>query len=250
MLEKVFLSFKYLFIDNFPSLDLIVWGLPVSFLYGLGVLFIAGFLKRNFFIRTGLTRKFFHFFIFFSATLIQVCVDLSATLVFGGGISLVVLFSLLKGDGNVFYEALARESDEPVRARYIILPYFATLLGGLTVNLLFSPIHSLAGYLITGIGDAIGEPVGVKWGKHKYRVTSFTNQVSYRSLEGSMAVFLSVLIVFVLIAVFNNVVFANYLFIKIVFASLLVTITEAISPHGWDNYTTMLVGGLLSYLIF
>lgn len=175
-------SLRRLFIDNFPSLEIIVTVLPLSFLFGATMLFLAGYAKNKYTIRTGLTRKFFHFVVFFSAGLIQLFFGLPFTLVFGGGISLVVLLALLKGDESILYEALAREQDEPTRARYIIIPYFATLFGGLTVNLFFQPLHSFTGYLITGLGDAIGEPIGVKWGKRKYNVPSVSGVDSYRSL--------------------------------------------------------------------
>lgn len=250
MTQSIVESFKYLFIDNFPSLKLILWLLPSSFIFGILILFFAGILKRNFKVRTGLTRKLFHFVVFGSAGIIQFIIGLPATLVFGGGISLVVLYALLKGDEHILYEALARESDEPTRARYIIMPYFATLFGGLAVNLLFMPLHSFSGYLITGLADAIGEPVGVKWGKNKYKVPSLSGYISYRSLEGSLAVFLSVFVILILVSILNGVFLSFGLFALILLSSFVVALVEAFSPHGWDNFTTMITGSLLSNWIF
>lgn len=250
MFQSTFDSFKYLFIDNFPSLRLISWLLPSSFIFGILTLFIAGILKRDFKVRTGLTRKLFHFIVFGSAGFIQLFIGLPATLVFGGGISLVILYALLKGDEHILYEALARENDEPIRARYIVMPYFATLFGGLTVNLLFMPFHSFSGYLITGIADAIGEPIGVKWGRNKFKVPSLSGFVSYRSIEGSFAVFLSVIAIFLFVATLNNVVITFVIISMILISSAVVTLVEAFSPHGWDNFTTMVIGSLLSYWIF
>lgn len=250
IISDFFSLFRRLFIDNFPSAEVILTVLPFSFLYGYLVLRIAGTIKKNYTVRTGLTRKFFHFIVFLTAGLLQHNYGLSHTLVFGGGISLVVLLALLKGDGYVLYEALAREQDEPTRARYIIMPYFATLIGGLTVNLFFQPLHSFTGYFITGFGDAVGEPVGVKWGKHKYKVPSVSGVISFRSIEGSIAVFLSVFLVFLFVAYLNSVFIGLGLTGKILIGSLLITLIEAVSPHGWDNFTTMLAGSLLSYWIF
>jgi phytol kinase len=250
MIQSILDSLKYLFIDNFPKLELILWLLPFSFLFGISVLYIAGRLKRDFKVRTGLTRKLFHFVVFGSAGILQFFIGLPATLVFGGGISLVVLYALLNGDEHILYEALARENDEPTRARYIIMPYFATLFGGLTVNLLFASFHSFSGYLITGLADAVGEPIGVKWGKHKYKVPSISGYVSFRSVEGSLAVFLSVFLIFLLICFLNGLVLTAVIFAMIVLSSLVVMLVEAISPHGWDNFTTMITGSLLSYWIF
>jgi hypothetical protein len=40
----------------------------------------------------------------------------------------------------MLYEAMARETDAPHRTHYIIVPYFATLIGGLASNILFGPV--------------------------------------------------------------------------------------------------------------
>ena len=73
--------------------------------------------------------------------------------------TLVVFYAVARGAGNHFYEALAREKDEPHRTFFVLVPYFTTLIGGLVSNILFGPV-AVAGYLVTGLGDAIGEPPG------------------------------------------------------------------------------------------
>ena len=52
-----------------------------------------------------------------------------------GSTVIVVLWALVGGAGHPHYEALAREKDAPHRTWYIVVPYLATLAGGLTVNL-------------------------------------------------------------------------------------------------------------------
>ena len=47
---------------------------------------------------------------------------------------------------------------------------------------------------ITGIGDGLAEPVGITFGKHKYKTRSFfssSTRFYTRSFEGSACVFLS-----------------------------------------------------------
>ncbi len=50
----------------------------------------------------------------------------------------------------------------------------------------------LIGILVDGLGDALAEPVGIVFGKHRYRVRSFfSTRTQFRTLEGSACVFAS-----------------------------------------------------------
>jgi len=151
IVEKI-LSFL---IDNFPSLKSIIIGGPLSLFWTFLCLYFAGFLKKNKGLKTGYTRKIFHFLVFSSAAIIQLIWDISIVCLFGGMATIIIFYSISKGSGFILYEALAREKDEPHRSYYIIIPYFATLLGGLTSNILFGKF-AIFGYLVTGFGDAIG----------------------------------------------------------------------------------------------
>jgi phytol kinase len=106
---------------------------------------------------------------------------------FGGATTLVLSYALVRGAGDPLYEALAREKDVPYRTWYIVVPYLATLAGGLAANAL-AGATAVIGYLVCGIGDAVGEPIGTRFGRHTYRVLAPGRVVSYRSLEGSCAV--------------------------------------------------------------
>jgi len=76
------------------------------------------------------------------------------------------------------FHALDRPEDRPHTLKWIIggniLPglflivifrYFLTLVGG-------DPGLALIFIMITGVGDGMAEPVGIAWGKHKYRTWS------------------------------------------------------------------------------
>ncbi len=236
---------EYLFIDNFPSIDLIMWFLPISILFGLLSLKLCGYLKLEKGWRTGYSRKLFHFITYSTVGFIQSQLMLPYTFVFGGGISLVVLYALIKGEGNILYEALAREKDAPRQSLYILFPYLATLLGGLLTNYLFDPQTSMIAYFVTGFGDAIGEPIGVRFGKHKYKVPSVRGVVSYRSFEGSMAIVLASFVAILLGVGLLGISLNGVFLFKMAFIAFVVGIIEGLSPHGWDNFTTMVGSALL-----
>jgi phytol kinase len=120
---------------------------------------LAAQLKTRFGLRTGYTRKVFHVLIFTSAALVQAIGGFVAVCVFGTMVSAVVALAVLRGPNNPLYEALAREQDGPARTYYIVIPHFATMIGGLASNIFFGPL-ALVGYLVGGLGDAAGEPVG------------------------------------------------------------------------------------------
>lgn len=135
------------------------------------------------------TRKIFHFGIFTGAAVVHSLWGLPGTNAFGAVLACVVLVAALRGDRDPIYRVLARETDRPRRTMFILVPLFTTALGGLGSALLTGP-YATVGYLVSGWGDAVGEPVGTRWGKHKYRVPSLGGVPATRSFEGSAAVFL------------------------------------------------------------
>ena len=161
--------------------------------------------------------------------------------------TLVIFFAVWRGSSNILYEAMAREKDEPHRTLFILVPYFTTLAGGLLSNILFGPI-ALAGYLVTGLGDAIGEPVGTMFGKHHYRVPSVSSVPATRSVEGSIAVFTMSLLALLLAAAVSPQVTIGVLEISKVLVIAACMLAEAVSPHGWDNATMQLLPTTLVWL--
>jgi len=217
-------------------------------LYIAIIAFLVGFLKVKFKVRTAYTRKLFHFFIFTAAAVLQFLYGLQATVLFGGSVMLLILFAVLKGEKNSLYQALARESDQPYSTRFIVLPLLATAAGGVLSNVFF-PAFAFVGYLVGGWGDAIGEPVGSKWGKHKYQVPTLFGVKATRSLEGSLAVFLvSTLICFGVFSFLSYTTHTALLYALIV--AFCATLTEAFSSHGLDNLTMQFVTAMVStYLL-
>jgi len=151
-----------------------------------------------------------------------------------------VFYAIWKDEGHLFFEAIAREKDAPRKAYFILAPYLATLAGGLLNNFLYPEAIAIFGYLVTGIGDAIAEPIGTKFGKHKYKVPTAKAVKSYRSLEGSAAVFIGSVCALVLATMLTGVAVLPLLHLLILVA-FIAMLTEAVSPHGWDNFTLQVV---------
>ncbi len=228
-------------VDSFPSWKAIVVGGPIGLVWSYLCLYFSGVLKRDYELQTGYTRKIFHFLIFASAALIHTIWDTSIVCLFGGMASIIIFYAIVRGPGNLLYEAMAREKDAPHRTYFIVAPYFATLVGGLTSNILFGEV-AVVGYLVTGFGDAIGEPVGTRFGKHRYRVPSFRGVKTTRSYEGSAAVLVACAIAIALGIVFSSTLeLSAKSVLMIPVLAIACTFLEAISPHGWDNATLQII---------
>lgn len=237
-------KFMPFFTENFPPMQTILWGVPLSLTWTWICLMMAGRLKRRG-MRTGYTRKIFHFLIFTTVVLLQWLWGIPVVLVFGAMCSLVVFFAVYHGAGNILFEALAREKDAPCRSWFVILPWMTTLVGGVVSNVYFGPF-AIAGYLVTGLGDAVGEPAGVRWGRQVYKVWSPSAVKATRSVEGSLAVFsMSLMALLITVLIFPELGGSSFWLLKVVAIAAISAITEAVTPHGWDNATMQLVPSAL-----
>lgn len=196
-------------------------------------------------VRVAYTRKLFHFAIFTAAAAVHATWDLPGTVVFGAVIAGLVLAAVGGGEGNRFYEALARDSDRPHRTLFILVPLVTTAVGGLASALLVGP-YAAVGYLAAGWGDAMGEPVGARWGRHPYRVPSLAGVPATRTLEGSFAVFLMATAgSTAALAPLGAVPWWGGIACGVVAAA-----TEAVSTHGLDNLTVQIVPSLFAAWLF
>jgi len=238
------------FVVNTPPLKTIFLGGPVFLAWAFTCLAIAGWLKRDYQWRTGYTRKLFHVLIFGTAAILEWRWGTPLVFLFGGMTTLAIGYAIVRGRGNLMYEAMARESDEPHRTYFIIAPYSATLIGGLAGNMVFGST-ALIGYLVAGMGDAIGEPVGVRFGKHRYRVPSMRGVRATRSFEGSAAVFLICSLAGVIGVWFcPTLEFTNTSFLFLSIFGITCALLEAVSPHGWDNLVMQFVPTWIALLLF
>jgi phytol kinase len=231
---------------NTPPLAVTLTAGPVFLAWSYACLAFAGHLKTARQVKTGYTRKVFHVLTFLTAAALQLTRGLPYVCLLGGATTLVLGWALWCGDGHPLYEAIAREKDEPYRTYYIVVPYLATLVGGVAGNLWFGPA-AIIGYLVGGLGDAAGEPVGTRWGKHRYVVPTFSSVKTMRSLEGSLGVFVASLVaVAVGMWLTPGASFSSRSLMVAPTIALASAMLEAVSPHGWDNATMQLAPALLA----
>jgi phytol kinase len=147
----------------------------------------------------------------------------------------------------VGFAAIDRPEDRPhtllwlstqTLVTYVVLVGLIVVLGQMgKPELIFLPL------IINGIGDGLAEPVGVRFGKHKYTVRAlFTRERYTRSLEGSACVFVSALAALAFLA-------GSFTGAQLLLACLTIplaaTLVEALSPHTWDSpFIYAAVGGL------
>jgi phytol kinase len=228
-----------------PSPRIVVMLGPMLLLLATLAALFAGWLRTERGVKAPYTRKIFHFAIFTTAGLLHLVGGLSTVALFGGIVSCVVLYAVWRGDEFPFFEALARPSDAPRRALFVLVPLATTAVGGLGANLLFGSAAQI-GYLVAGWGDAIAEPVGTRWGRHRYSVPSIAGVPATRSLEGSTAVLLVGSLAALLGLSLAGVPFTTALGIAAA-CGIAGTLVEAISNHGLDNLTVQLAAAGTAY---
>jgi phytol kinase len=225
---------------TFPSLREWFVILPMGTIIGALCGSLVGRAKVRWNIPVGYSRKIFHFIIFSLAGLTGLVGGFTATQVFGASLGLVVFFAVWRGEKSYLYRAVARPSDAPHQKYYILAPFLMTALGGIAGNLLFGRA-AVIGYITTGWGDAVGEPIGTRWGRHKYPVPTLTGIRSYRSLEGSLGVFLASLLgTVVVLSIGFHLGLVDTLLTALATA-VVTTFVEAITFHSMDNLTIQIL---------
>jgi phytol kinase len=233
-----------------PPLPLAAFlALPLAAL-SLGAGYLCGRWRLEGKLRANDTRKIFHFTIFTAAGVLQAVWGTPAVNLLGGIVALQIAWLLARGDGNVFFEGLARDEDRPHRGFYILLPFLATGAGGILSSWLFGRA-CIVGFLVTGWADAIAEPLGIRFGRHRYRVPSLRKGVStQRSVEGSLGV---------LVASFMAALAGATLAYPgadlatcagtAALVALSATVVEAVSHHGTDNFTVQMSASAVAWLL-
>lgn len=74
---------------------------------------LCGALKRYAGWKTGYTRKTLHFLIFFTAVGLHLHGGMPAVNILGLGMGIFVFLAVWAGEGNFYFEAMAREKDSP-----------------------------------------------------------------------------------------------------------------------------------------
>ncbi len=152
---------------------------------------------------------------------------------------------------NVMFHSFDRPEDRPHTLLWIATQTAVGHIVLISMGVFFAQrglLHLiLIPILIYGIGDGLAEPVGVRFGKHKYRVYAlFSEKKYYRTLEGSACVFaVSLIIIATQFTHFTPLQFI----VALAVIPLLMTLTEAFSPHTWDSPFMFLFGYLALFAI-
>lgn len=222
--------------------------------YGTGSLVFHKGVKVNY------TRKINHFAMFFLPMILDKIIP------YGKSIELFVLSCVLTVCTLLIYIqpvrsrvqiimrmflSFDRPEDRPYTLKWlstqiiagyvVIIPAIILFIETGYGSLIFIPV------LINGIGDGLAEPVGIRFGKHKYKTTALFSKRKYeRTLEGSSCVFIaSLAILFLFRSSFSS---SEFIWALIVLP-LAMTMAEAFSPHTWDTPFLFLTGYTLLYLI-
>jgi len=222
--------------------------------YGTGSLVFYKNVKVNY------TRKLNHFALFF------IPMYLDTIFPYRESIKLVVIGCLLSVFSLIIYIypvrsrlhfinrmflSFDRPEDRPYTLKWlstqiaagylIIIPMIIFFYKAGYRDLIFIPI------LINGIGDGLAEPVGIRFGRLKYKTYALFSKRKYvRTIEGSSCVFITSIICILLFeSSFNH---SEFIYALIVIP-VIMTLAEAFSPHTWDTPFLFFTGYVSLFLI-
>jgi len=220
------------------------------------VAFLCGLLVLRLGVRVNYTRKINHFVLFFVpiylATVFSYETTLATTTVTGlilmGSIGVYALpvRARLPVVATMF-SSFDRPEDRPYTLLWLQTQIAAGYLVIIPLAVLFarqgSPELMLIPILINGIGDGLAEPVGVRFGRHRYNVRALHGDRIYtRSLEGSACVLVTGILVILL---FQGSFTPAQFWVALATIPVAMTLAEAFSPHTWDTPFLFLTGGVL-----
>lgn len=239
---------------QFP--DLSYW-IHVSVLHSsfLLLFYLCGHVVNRYSVRVNYTRKIMHFALFFlPQSLLSIFPYQTSvmTAIMNAVLTLCVLGLFVKPlrerfiPLGVMFRAIDRPEDRPYTLLWLITQFLASYLVIMPLVFVLEHLHlrellSIP-ILIIGVGDGLAEPVGVRFGKHHYQTKAIFSDRKYtRSIEGSLCVF----VVSVLAICYYKQMFSDLQFVTaLTIIPILMTITEALSPHTWDSPFLYLIGGL------
>ena len=219
------------------------------------VMLSTGVLARYFNVKVNYTRKINHFAIFFLPVFIdqQFNAETFTDFIYLAISAMITTTSLLAfyepirkaiPPFQLMFEGFDRPEDRPHTLTWLWSQFaagFAVMLPMIWLcgqwgleSLVLIPI------LINVIGDGLAEPVGVRFGTHKYKTRAlFTNKEFVRTLEGSACVLITGFIVILMhIEYFSTIQFI----LAMLLIPIIMTLTEAYSPHTWDTPFLMFTG--------
>lgn len=136
------------------------------------------------------------------------------------------------------FSAMDRPEDRPYTLYWLSTEVIVNFL----IIMSFSTLYRYVGVynfsyltvLIVSLGDGLAEPIGVRFGYHKYKTYAFfvKDRVYTRSLQGSAAVYC---VSFAIICIFSHIFTPAEFIYALCIIPIVATIAEAKSPHTWDG---------------
>jgi phytol kinase len=211
-----------------------------------GIAYAGGLLVRRFDVLVNYTRKINHFALYCIPQLIDVLFEVTRSAFSGvvNGLATVAMFILfwkpIRGRlswAQTMFLSWDRPEDRPNTLKWLVSQFLVSLL--VLIPMLFYFRHfgfaplSLMVVLIAIVGDGLAEPVGVRYGHHKYSVPALFTRTQYvRSYAGSACVFV---VSTAGILLFHDAFTTLQLVIALLWIPIAMTIAEAVSPHTWDS---------------
>ena len=211
-------------------------------------------------IKVNYTRKINHFALFFVPMFLDKFIPVKPSL------ELLIIGSILAVAGLIIYIKPVRNKSNFIQRMFLsfdrpedrpnTLLWLSTQTAfGFLVLIPFIILFYTSGYeyliiipiLVNGIGDGLAEPVGVRFGKHKYQTYALFSKVKYeRTLEGSACIFItSVVVILFFQSGFTS---SEFIYVIIIFP-IVMTLSEAFAPHTWDTPFLFFFGYSTIYLI-
>jgi dolichol kinase len=244
-----------------PFVSNLFYNQATEFIFIHLIALLGGLLVTRLDWRVNYTRKINHFFIFFSPYLIKSFFPFEETkytqvwLAIVGISTLAIYLKPIRSNVRVvglMFAAFDRPEDQPHTLKWLFTQYLVTYMVALPLWILFKQQGHTEAIpiiiLINAVGDGLAEPVGVTWGKNKYKVKALFTRAEYtRSLQGSACV----LVVSVLAMILYRDSFTLPQFIMgLMVVPLVATVAEAKSPHTWDSPFIFAATGIVLAIIY
>lgn len=187
------------------------------------------------------TRKLLHIIAFIAFTIFLAFAPFSSIiiLILSGIISIAI--ASFGGADFLWFRGVARKADNKEEKIYVILPLLCSGLWLLLALFAFPKEIAIIATLCVALGDAIAEPIGLRFGKHKYAARAIKGPSSQKSIEGSLGVF--IVCTLILLIFTQNIILAILL-------GFLLAIVEGISPRGTDNITIPVVAAIILSILY
>lgn len=217
---------------------------------------LSNFIKEKYKLQSSYARKINHFGISLVSIIVFMYIPIEHTFANAVFTSIVVIFvyTLSCYSKNKYIKSIiesnVRERDEPNGKFFVFLHLITGQLALYTSLFFFNPVFAKIAFCSMGFGDGLAEPIGVRFGKHKYVVNDRIWGVkNTKSIEGSFAVFfVSFISCCSMLALYTDLKYLYLLLISLPYAAF-IALVEAISPRGLDNFLIILCGVLSLYAI-